>query len=88
LTGAGGVISWKISCNHPVMVRNTLDFARIILSGLHEKSGLDHEHRGLFHTIYYATSLNTSNGKRPTLLSSPSPVNRGLPVESGDIGDK
>jgi hypothetical protein len=71
LTGGGGVLAWKISCNHPIMTRNHADFDRIILGELHRKSGLDHERSGIFQTIYYATLGKYCGRNRPILAVTP-----------------
>jgi hypothetical protein len=73
LTGVRGVIAWKISCNHPIMRRNHHDFGHIILSGLHDKIGPDHEHSRFSHTIYYATLGKYCRRNRPILAVKPLP---------------
>jgi hypothetical protein len=52
------------------------------------KSLLFHGDRYPFHTIYYATQVNSQTRTgRQEYLSPPRPVNPLEPVDSGDIGD-
>jgi len=88
LTVFGEVIPWPISCSSPVLVAKSLDFDATILPDQPMKSLLFHGDRYPFHTIYYATQVNSQTRTgRQEYSSPPRPVNPLEPVDSGDIGD-
>ena len=88
LTVFGEVIPWRISCSSPVLATKSLDFDATILPDQPMKSLLFHGDRHPFHTIYYATQVNSQTlTGRQEYSSPPRPVNALGPVDSGDIGD-